>query len=70
MQEGTVLPAQQVNRDLLRSILDPPGWFWPVVALLGLIVLVAFGAAGYIIKPVRINHLLKKVSEFIKLPNL
>ena len=49
MQEGTVLPAQEVNRDLLRSILDPPGWFWPVVAILGLIVLVAFGAAGYMI---------------------
>ena len=49
MQEGIVLPAQEVNRDLLRSILDPPGWFWPVVALLGLIVLAAFGAAGYMI---------------------
>ena len=41
MQEGKVLPAAQINRDLLRSILEPPRWFWPAVTILGLIVLAA-----------------------------
>ena len=49
MQEGRVLPAEQVNRDLLRSILETPKWFWPVVGVLGLIVLIAAIIIGYMI---------------------
>ena len=49
MQEGRVLPAEQVNRDLLRSILETPKWFWPVVGILGLIVLIAAILIGYMI---------------------
>mgnify|MGYP003323361884 CR=1 FL=1 len=49
MQEGRVLPAEQVNRDLLRSILETPKWFWPVVGILGLIVLIAAIIIGYMI---------------------
>ena len=49
MQEGVVLSAREVNRDLLRPILATPKWFWPVVTLLGLIVMVAFSAAGLMI---------------------
>ena len=29
MQEGRILTPTEVNRDLLRSILDTPRWFWP-----------------------------------------
>ena len=49
MQEGKVLPAAQVNRDLLRSILETPGWYWPVVSLLGLVVLAATITIGVMI---------------------
>ena len=49
MQEGKVLPAAQINRDLLRSILETPRWFWPVVSLLGLIVLAAAITIGIMI---------------------
>ena len=49
MQEGKVLPAAQINRDLLRSILEPPRWFWPAVTLLGLIVLAAAITIGWMI---------------------
>ncbi len=49
MQEGRVLSATQVNRDLLRSILDTPKWFWTAVGILGFIVLMAFTAAGLMV---------------------
>ena len=49
MQEGKVLPAAQINRDLLRSILETPRWFWPAVSLLGLIVLAAAITIGVMI---------------------
>ena len=49
MQEGRVLPARQINRDLLGSILYSPRWFWSAVAVLGLIVLAGFAAAGVMI---------------------
>ena len=49
MQEGKVLPAAQVNRDLLRSILETPRWFWPVITLLGLVVLAASITIGVMI---------------------
>ena len=49
MQEGKALPAAQSTRDLLRSILETPQWFWPVVTLLGLIVLAAAITIGVMI---------------------
>ena len=49
MQEGKVLPAAQINRDLLRSILETPRWFWPAVSLLGLVVLAAAITIGLMI---------------------
>ncbi len=49
MQEGRVLPARDINRDLLRSILDSPKWFWITIGILGTIVLGAMGAAGYMV---------------------
>jgi len=49
MQEGRVLTPTEVNRDLLRSILDAPKWFWPVVAILGLVVLAAAITIGIMI---------------------
>ena len=49
MQEGRVLPARQINRDLLGSILYSPRWFWFAVGVLGLIVLAGFAAAGVMI---------------------
>jgi len=49
MQEGRPLSATQVNRDLLRSILETPKWFWTVVGILGFIVLIAFAAAGLMV---------------------
>ena len=49
MQEGRVLPAREVNRDLLRSILTTPNWYWVTVALMAIIVIGAMGAAGLMI---------------------
>ena len=49
MQEGKVLPAAQINRDLLRSILETPRWFWPAVSLLGLVVLAAAITIGLMV---------------------
>ena len=46
MQEGRVLPATQINRDLLVSILESPKWFWVAVGLLALVVMAAFSVAG------------------------
>ena len=49
MQEGRILTPTEVNRDLLRSILDTPRWFWPVVGILGLIVLAAAITIGIMV---------------------
>ena len=49
MQEGRVLPASVVNRDLLSSILTSPRWFWFALLVLGLIVLGGFSAAGLMV---------------------
>ena len=49
MQEGRVLSTREINRDLLRSILDTPRWFWPVVTVLGLILLIAAIAIGIMV---------------------
>jgi len=49
MQEGRVLPAKEVNRDLLRSIMTTPNWYWVTVILMALIVIGAMSAAGLMI---------------------
>ena len=49
MQEGRVLSDREINRDLLRPILATPRWFWIAVALLGLVVLAAMSATGYMV---------------------
>ena len=49
MQEGRPLPTRQINRDLLRSILNSPKWFPIAVIVLGLIVLVGMSTAGYLV---------------------
>lgn len=49
MQEGRPLTATEINRDLLRSILDTPKWFWPVVGFLAMIVLAAAITIGVMI---------------------
>ena len=49
MQEGRALSPTQVNRDLLRSILESPKWFWVAVGLLAIVVLAAFSAAGLLV---------------------
>lgn len=47
MQEGRVLPARQINADLLRSVLASPKWFWVAVGVLAIFVLDAFSTAGF-----------------------
>lgn len=49
MQEGRPLSPTEINRDLLRSILDTPRWFWPVVGILATIVLAAAITIGIMI---------------------
>ena len=49
MQEGRVLPAREINRDLLRSILTTPNWYWVTVAIMAIIVIGAMSAAGMMI---------------------
>ena len=47
MQERVKLTDAQINRDLLRSMMENPLWYWLLVGALGLAVLVAFGAVAY-----------------------
>ena len=47
MQEGRPLSDKQINRDLLKTIFDNPLRYWGLVGGLGLIVLGAMCAAGY-----------------------
>ena len=49
MQEGRPLAPTEINRALLNSILEPPRWFWPVVSILGLIVLAATITIGVMV---------------------
>ena len=49
MQEGRVLSPTEINDDLLRSILETPRWFWPVVTFLAIIVLVAAIVIGIMV---------------------
>ena len=47
MQEGRSLTDREINRNLLSSIFENPLWYWGLVAGLGMIVLGAMAAAGY-----------------------
>ena len=49
MQEGRVLSDREINRDLLRPILATPRWFWIAIVLLGIVVLAAMSATGYMV---------------------
>ena len=49
MQEGRILTATEVNRDLLRPILETPKWFWPAIAVCVVILLIAAVTVGYMI---------------------
>ena len=49
MQEGRPLSPTEINRDLLRSVLETPRWFWPTVGFLGMIVLAAAITIGVMI---------------------
>lgn len=40
------IPAARINDDLLRFTLRAPGWFWPVVGVLGLFVLSGLASIG------------------------
>ena len=47
MQEGRPLTDREVNRDLLRSIMAPPKWYWPAVGITGTIVLATMVYVGF-----------------------
>ena len=47
MQEGRSLTDKEINRGLLNSLYENPLWYWGLVAFLGVIVLGAMSAAGY-----------------------
>ncbi len=47
MQEGRPLSDREINRNLLRPLFENQLWYWGLVAALGLIVLGAMAAAGY-----------------------
>ena len=49
MQEGKVLGHQQINRDLLRGVFENPVRYWAMIFFLGIIVLGAMSAGGYMI---------------------
>jgi len=49
MQERVRLTDAQIIRDLLRSIFETPKWYFLLVGFLGIIVLLGFAAAGYMI---------------------
>ena len=47
MQEGRSLTDKEINRSLLSTLYQNPLWYWGLIALLGVIVLGAMAAAGY-----------------------
>jgi len=49
VQEGKVLGHRQINRDLLRGIFENPVRYWAMIFFLGIIVLGAMSAGGYMI---------------------
>ena len=49
MQEGKTLGYKQINRDLLNGVFENTVRYWAIVLLLGLIVLGAMSAAGFMV---------------------
>ena len=49
MQERVALSDRQINRDLLRPVLDNPLWWWILVGFLGMVVLTAAVSVGFMI---------------------
>ena len=49
MQEGKILSHRRINRDLLRGLFENPVKYWAIVLFLGMVVLVAVGAAGFMV---------------------
>ena len=49
MQEGRPLTDREINRSLLKTIFENPRWYWGLVAFLGIFVLGALSAGGYMI---------------------
>ena len=47
MQEGRRLTDREINRGVLSTLFENPLWYWGLVLFLGLIVLGAMSAAGY-----------------------
>ena len=47
MQEGRNLTDKEINRNLLATLYQNPLWYWGLVAVLGVVVLGAMCAAGY-----------------------
>ena len=47
MQEGRRLTDREINRGVLSTLFENPLWYWGLVMFLGLIVLGAMSAAGY-----------------------
>jgi len=47
MQEGRSLTDREINRSLLSSLFENPLWYWGLVGFLGIFVLGAMSAAGY-----------------------
>ena len=47
MQEGRSLTDREINRSLLNTIFENSLWYWGLVVALGMIVLGAMAAAGY-----------------------
>ena len=47
MQEGRSLTDREINRSLLKTLFETPLWYWGLVTVLGMIVLGAMSAAGY-----------------------
>ena len=47
MQEGRPLTDREINRGLLNTMFENPLWYWGLIGVLGVIVLGAMSAAGY-----------------------
>ena len=49
MQEGKILGYKRINRDLLTGLFTNPVKYWAIIAFLGLVVLFAVLAAGFMV---------------------
>ena len=47
MQEGRSLNDREINQSLLKTLFENPKWYWGLISVLGLVVLAAMCAAGY-----------------------